>query len=136
MQPILERAFPGSTFHFMENSFFMKVLGVNRPMGPKELSDGTLKFLALAAACFAKRPEPLVAFNEPENSLSPAAIEPLADMFAHAAQYSQLWVTTHSEELAQAMVNRTACRPIHLEKLDGETTLKGRSMKHGYQSEE
>lgn len=133
---ILSRAFGGAEFDFRPDSVAMVVGGVGRAMGQHELSDGTLKFLALAAACFAKRPPPLIAFNEPENSLSPAAIEPLADLLTYAAQYSQLWITTHSAQLAKAMVDRTACKPIRLEKVDGETTREGKSMTHGWAEDE
>jgi len=125
LREILEAAFSGTKFHFCEDRVEAQVESIDRAMGLKELSDGTLKFLALAAACFAKRPPPLIAFNEPEMSLSPAAIDPLADLLAHAAQFSQLWITTHSEELARALVNRTACRPIRLEKAGGETRVVG-----------
>ncbi len=136
LREILSATFPGTTVYAEEGNLSLEVEGINRPMSPKELSDGTLKFLCLAAACFSVHSPPLIAFNEPENSLSPAAIEPLADMLAFAAQHSQLWITTHSAPLTKALVNRLACRPIRLDKREGETVLDGRAMRHGYQAEE
>lgn len=121
MRDIFSRAFPGAKLMMEGGSISIRYDGLYRTMGAHELSDGTLKFLCLAAACFSTRPAPLIAFNEPEISLNPAAIEPLADMLAFAAQHSQLWITTHSEPLTQALVSRLDCVPIRLDKLDGET---------------
>lgn len=121
-----ESAFPGSALHTDAGQFSVKVEGILRPIDPRELSDGTLKFLCLAAICYGAHPPPLIAFNEPETSLNPSLVEPLADMLANAANFSQLWITTHSEELSRALVNRLACRPIRLDKLDGETVPLGR----------
>lgn len=132
---ILASAFPDSRPVVSPEDVQMVVDGIDRRMTAKEFSDGTLKFHCLAAACFGVHPPPLIAFNEPETSLSPAAIEPLADLLAHASQFSQLWVTTHSEALTTAMVDRLACRPIRLDKLNGETVQDGRSMTHGYHKE-
>jgi predicted ATPase len=136
MVSILANVFPSARFVFSEDRVTMHDRNLGRSFEQNEFSDGTLKFLALTAACFAKKPPALIAFNEPENSLSPSAIEPLADLFAHASQYSQLWITTHSQELVQALKARSDCRPIELEKVDGETTLRGKSMKKGWWSDE
>jgi predicted ATPase len=100
------------------------------------MSDGTLKFLCLAAACFGPYPAPMIAFNEPESSLNPAVFEPLADILSHASQFSQLWLTTHSNELNQALGNRLACRPIRLDKVDGETIRAGRPKSLAFNAEE
>ncbi len=42
-----------------------------RPLSMAELSDGTLRFLLLAAALHTPRPPPLLVLNEPETSLHP-----------------------------------------------------------------
>ena len=137
IQQVLRSAFPDSTLAGGSSSeVSMLVEGVERPIDVAELSDGTLKFLCLAAACFPVRPAPLVAFNEPETSLSPAAILPLADALAYASVNSQLWITTHSEALTKALVDRLDCKPVRLSKIDGETTIHGRAMRHGYVSDE
>jgi predicted ATPase len=136
MQTIIASAFPGSRLVAGPSGFVMEVEGLRRKMQPPELSDGTLKFLCLVAACFAPRPAPLLAFNEPETSLNTRLFEPLADMLTHAAQYSQLWVTTHSEELNRALVDRLACKPIRLDKVDGETVRAGLSRRNVFALEE
>ncbi|HEY3782225.1 MAG TPA: AAA family ATPase [Fimbriimonadaceae bacterium] len=125
MGEILHEAFPSSTFYSNGTELEMKVDGVYRAFGAKEFSDGTLKFLALVVACFAPRPAPLMAFNEPETSLNPGVYGALADAFAHASQYSQLWVTTHSEALNTALQDRLGCKVIRLDKVDGETLIAG-----------
>ncbi len=122
----LARAFPDSAFTFEATAAEMLVEGLQRPVRPQELSDGTLKFLCLAAACYQVHTPPIMAFNEPETSVSPAAIEPLADMLAHASTGSQLWVTTHSLALAEALGARTGATPLKLDKVDGETTVLDR----------
>ena len=43
----------------------------HRVFSAQELSDGTLRFLALAGALLAYRLPPFVALNEPETSLQP-----------------------------------------------------------------
>jgi predicted ATPase len=136
MEEVLKRAFPDSSVIATAEEIKMMVAGVDRPMNIAELSDGTLKFLCLAAACFPVRPAPLVAFNEPEASLSAAAILPLADALAHASVNSQLWITTHSESLTKALVDRLDCKPIRLSKVGGETMLGGRSLATGFVSDE
>ncbi|MBS1707198.1 MAG: AAA family ATPase [Armatimonadetes bacterium] len=137
LEQVLKTAFPDAVL-YQESSgnVQIRVDGIERPMGASELSDGTLKFLCLAAACFPVRPAPLVAFNEPESSLSPAALLPLADALAYASVNSQLWITSHSEALTKALVDRLDCKPIRLSKVDGETVRDGRSLRHGYVPEE
>lgn len=127
LEASFSKAFPGAKLLVQPDEVKIRYDGLYRSMGGGELSDGTLKFLCLAAACFSTRPAPLVAFNEPEISLNPAAIEPLAEMLAFAANSSQLWITTHSEALTQALVNRLDCVPIRLDKVDGETMLAKRA---------
>lgn len=84
-------------------SLSLHVRGVHRPMEAREWSDGTLRLLSLFAALYSPRPPSLLALNEPESSLHASTIEPLAHAIAHAAQHTQLWVTTHSPELARRL---------------------------------
>jgi len=123
---ILETAFPGTKVVTDYGQFSMEVDGIHRTIEPREFSDGTLKFLCLAAICFGTRPPPLIALNEPETSLNPSLLEPLADMLTYASAFSQLWITTHSEDLSRHLVNRIDCRPIQLDKVGGKTIRAGR----------
>jgi hypothetical protein len=66
--------------------------GQLRPLDASELSDGTLRYLLLAAALFSPRLPPLLVLNEPENSLHPDLLVPLARLIAAVAERTQVWV--------------------------------------------
>jgi predicted ATPase len=94
-----------------------------RAFRANELSDGTLKFLCLTAALLSPRPPTLLAINEPDANLHPQLYQPLARMLVRAGQHSQLWVTTHSEALAELLHRDGDARVIRLEKRDGATVV-------------
>lgn len=104
----------------------LKVPGLVRPLRGRELSDGQLRFLCLCAALLSPRPAALLALNEPEASLHPDLIEPLAHLIARAAKDTQLWITTHSGLLAQAVERRSGAAPLRLHMVNGETLLQRR----------
>ena len=68
---------------------------------------------------------PLIALNEPESSLHPDMLDPLADMIAEASRYSQIWIVTHSEHLAAAVFARCGARPKRVIRQDGATWIDG-----------
>jgi predicted ATPase len=90
-----------------------------------ELSDGTLRFLALAGALLAYRLPPFIALNEPEASLHPDLTAALADLVVRAAQRTQLWLVTHSPALAQAILASGAGKVRTVVKQDGATRIDG-----------
>jgi predicted ATPase len=90
-----------------------------------ELSDGTLRYLALAGALLAYRLPAFVALNEPETSLHPDLIDPLARMIVRAAERTQIWVVTHSDRLADAISHHGAVTPRMVIKRNGETWIEG-----------
>jgi predicted ATPase len=90
-----------------------------------ELSDGTLRYLAVAGALLGYRLPAFIALNEPETSLHPDLLEPLARMIVRAAERTQIWVVTHSERLAQAFADFGAVTPRTVVKRDGETWIEG-----------
>lgn len=96
-----------------------------RVFAARELSDGQLRFLALAGALMSYRAPPLIALNEPEASLHPDMIEPLAGLIAKAVEKSQIWIVTHSERLAEAVRERCGLRPLHVIRKDGATWIEG-----------
>jgi predicted ATPase len=98
------------------------VPGVQRPMAARELSDGTLRFLYLVAALLTPRPPELLVLNEPETSLHPGLLAPLAELVAGAARFAQVVVTTHSEELAVAIASASGERPVVVERDDAGAT--------------
>ncbi|PKA40701.1 AAA family ATPase [Rhizobium sullae] len=97
----------------------------HRVFRPRELSDGQIRFLGLAAALMSYRLPPLIALNEPEASLHPDMLPPLADMIAEASRSSQVWVVTHSELLAAAVGERCGVRARRVVRQDGATWIEG-----------
>ncbi|MCP1550127.1 MULTISPECIES: AAA family ATPase [Methylorubrum] len=92
---------------------------------PSELSDGTLRYLALAGALLAYRLPPFLALNEPETSLHPDLMEPLARMIVQASSRTQVWLVTHSERLAAAVTGSSGVRPRLVLKREGATWIEG-----------
>jgi predicted ATPase len=98
--------------------------GCARSLVARELSDGTLKFLCLVAALLSPRPPALIALNEPEASLHPDLLAPLAELIVKAANTSQIWVSTHSSALADRIQSLSGTRPVQLQLLNGETMIE------------
>ena len=90
-----------------------------------ELSDGTLRYLALAGALLAYRLPAFIALNEPETSIHPDLLDPLARLIARASERTQIWLVTHSERLASAIAEHAAVVPLTVIKRDGETWIEG-----------
>jgi predicted ATPase len=90
-----------------------------------ELSDGTLRYLALVGALLAYRLPAFVALNEPETSLHAALLEPLARMIVAASQRTQIWLVTHSPALAAAIAAHGGVTPRTVIKREGATWLEG-----------
>jgi predicted ATPase len=97
--------------------------GLLRPLKAAELSDGTLRYLLLLAVLCLPRPPKFMILNEPETSLHPDLLLPLARMIARAAKRCQLIVVTHSDVLAAAISEQASCKRIALEKAFGETQV-------------
>jgi predicted ATPase len=90
-----------------------------------ELSDGTLRYLALAGALMAYRLPSFIVLNEPETSLHPDLLDPLARLIASAAERTQIWLVTHSEHLAAALARHGGVKPRTVVKRDGATRIDG-----------
>jgi len=105
-------------------TLLMKQHGLLRPLDAAELSDGTLRYLLWIAALLTPRPPALMVLNEPETSLHPDLLAPLARLIARAAERSQIIVVTHAAPLITALVEH-GCNSITLEKSFGETTIAG-----------
>jgi predicted ATPase len=130
----VRQAFPGASLeieHDEDNGMFavlMRMPGLRRPLRARELSDGTLRYLCLLAALLSPRPPALLALNEPETSLHPDLLEPLARQMVNAAKTSQLWVATHSHKLAELVEKYSGQSPIRLELTSGETRIEGQRL--------
>lgn len=108
----------------------------NRTFAASELSDGTLRFLALAGALLAYRLPPFVALNEPESSLHPDLIPALADMIVRASRRTQLWLVTHSEALAERVAAAPGAERRRVIKQKGATWIEGLKLFGAYHEAE
>jgi predicted ATPase len=130
----IRQAFPGASLeieHDEDNGMFAVLLrmpGLRRPLRARELSDGTLRYLCLLAALLSPHPPALLALNEPETSLYPDLLEPLAKQLVNAGKYSQLWIVTHSQRLAELVEKFSGEAPIKLELVGGETRVIGQRL--------
>lgn len=126
----IDDAFPGSTL-VVPSPERMATFGLTMPEYPLrifdagELSDGTLRYLALAGALLGYRLPAFIALNEPESSLHPELLEPLARLIVRAAQRTQVWVVTHSDRLAEEFERHGSVRPHTVIKQNGETWIEG-----------
>jgi predicted ATPase len=121
-------AFDGSTLEVTDSEgLFLLSLrqpGMLRPMGVAELSDGTLRYVAMATALLSPRPPSLLVLNEPETSLHPQLTAPLARLITAAAHRTQIVVVTHSAALVEAIGRESPDAVQHeLVKEVGETRV-------------
>jgi len=91
---------------------------------PIQLSDGTLRLFGILLAAYQLPRPKLLVIEEPEQTIYPAALAVLADVFKEIGRSTQVLITTHSPHLVQcfepsqirvaAMHNgMTHIRPIH-----------------------
>ncbi len=78
-------------------SWFQK--GSDYPMQPYHLSDGSIRFICLAAALLQPNPPRAIIIDEPELGLHPAAISILAELLQNTAKRTQVIVATQSPAL-------------------------------------
>jgi predicted ATPase len=121
-------AFPGATLAVaVSDGYFeveMRQHGLLRPLGTAELSDGTLRYLLLVAALLSPRPPLLMILNEPETSLHPDLLPPLARLVAKASERSQIVVVSHAISLVEGL-RAAGAKQIVLTKELGETNVEG-----------
>jgi predicted ATPase len=117
--------------------------GMLRPLSSAELSDGTLRYLLLVAALLTVDPPPLLVLNEPETSLHPDLLPPLARLIRSAAERSQVMAVSHSARLVAELGigpadddtgdthdtdQREPARSVTLVKDLGETFVQGQGL--------
>lgn len=125
-------AFPGSriTIDADEGGRFrlrMHQRGLLRPLEAAELSDGTLRYLLLIAALRPARPAPFLVLNEPESSLHPDLLEPLAALVREASEDTQVLVVTHAARLAAALADAGA-QAVELTSTGEGTRIAGQGL--------
>jgi predicted ATPase len=120
-------AFPGSkvSVSFADGYFevVMSQHGLLRPLRTSELSDGTLRYLLLITALLSPRPPEIMILNEPEASLHPDLLSPLARLIARASRRSQTIVVSHADNLVLDLTGEAA-KQIILRKRLGETVIE------------
>ena len=125
----VEDASPGAAVSVADQGGLFELLmrqqGLLRPLGAAELSEGTLRYLLLVAALLSSRPPPLMVLNEPEASLHPDLLAPLARLIATAAIRSQVIVVSHAPALVTPLEAVPEARAFVLEKRLGETVVEG-----------
>jgi predicted ATPase len=128
LEAAVSDAFPESQLSITNSAgrftLLMQQHGLLRPLHAAELSDGTLRYLLWIAALLTPRPPALMVLNEPETSLHPDLLAPLARLIAQAAERSQVIVVTHAAQLIAALREQRS-NSITLEKSFGETTIAG-----------
>lgn len=87
------------------------------------LSDGTLRYLCLLAILCHPSPPPVICIEEPEIGLHPDIINTIAELLKLASQNSQLFITTHSDILVDALTD-TPESIVVCEKENGSTTMR------------
>ncbi len=104
-------------------SMKMKIPGLLRPLQAQQFSDGQVRFLCLCAALLSPRPPSLLAVNEPETSLHSDILDALAHLIA--AKNTQLWITAHSQPLADRIEKHSGVPRVRLCMSDGEPQVEG-----------
>ena len=136
----IDDAFPGARLHAADEGswcrFSLTFPDMPRPFQAHELSDGTLKYLCLLGALMGYRLPPLIALNEPEASLHPSLLGPLARLIARAAGRARIWIVTHSEELTGHLQEESGKRARRVVKSNGATGIEGLKLSGEYAEEE
>lgn len=122
----VDDAFPGSRLSRSGGEYGMVEMhqpGMLRPLGGKELSDGTLRYLMLVTALLSPRPPEIMILNEPESSLHPSLLDALARLLVQASRRCQVILVSHSDHLIDALRAEHPVHAIALTKTLGETHI-------------
>lgn len=140
IQDAIQDAFPGAELRAWEEGglceFDLQLMDMPRPFRAHELSDGTLKYICLLAVFMGYRLPPFIALNEPETSLHPSLLAPLARLIAKASRRADIWIVTHSEQLMEALRNESSVPLRRVIKPKGATTIEGLTIGGEYRDEE
>jgi len=105
----------------------MRQGGMLRELAASEWSDGTLRYVLMAAALLSPRPPGLLVLNEPEASLHPDVLPALGRLISDAAGRTQVVVITHSGPLVAALAGADTVEH-ELTKVLGETLVVGQGL--------
>jgi predicted ATPase len=140
LQAAIEDAFPGAVLRAGEENgwcdFDLQLADMPRPFKAHELSDGTLKYICLLAVFMGYRLPPFIVLNEPEASLHPSLLPPLARLIAKASRRADIWIVTHSEHLMEALRSESSVPLRRVIKSKGATTIEGLTLGGEFRDEE
>ena len=107
-------------------TFRVKEAGAQIRMGPKQVSDGTLRLLCFHALLHSVEPDGkvrpgVVCVEEPERGLHPWLIAELVEQFREYAELGQAILTTHSPIVVDAAKPEEV---VIVEKVDGTTRAR------------
>jgi predicted ATPase len=124
----IDDAFPGASID-IDNpggrgrfDVLMRQPGLLRPLAA-ELSDGTLRYLLLAAALLTPRPPALMVLNEPETSLHPDLLPALGRLIAQARGVRGAGRVARGAADRDALEREAGCESLVLDKQLGATAL-------------
>ena len=106
-----------------EVQVFFHEEGLEHSVPATRLSDGSLRYLCLLAVLCHPDPPPVICIEEPEIGLHPDIIPKVAKLLVDASSRSQIFVTTHSDVLVDALTE-TPESIVVCEKFDGATQLR------------
>ncbi len=110
-------------FHSNTVQIFFHEEGLHHSIPATRLSDGSLRYLCLLVLLCDPNPPPVVCIEEPEIGLHPDVIPELAGLLVEASSRCQIFVTTHSDILIDALTD-TPEAVIVCEKSEGATKLR------------
>ena len=102
---------------------FFHEKGLRHPVPANRLSDGSLRYLCLLAVLCNPNATGVVCIEEPELGLHPDIIPEVAKLLVEASSKSQIFVTTHSDVLVDALTE-TPEAVIVCEKEEGATRMR------------
>jgi len=79
---------------------------------------------------------PFIVLNEPEASLHPSLLPPLARLIAKASRRADIWIVTHSEHLMEALRSESSVPLRRVIKSKGATTVEGLTLGGEFRDEE
>jgi len=103
---------------------FLRETGLVDLLPAALVSDGTLKFLCLLAVLFHPSPPPLICIEELELGMHPDSMRLIAEALVEASEHVQLVVTTHSEDLIDALSDRPDALLVCERDFDNGTQFK------------
>ena len=97
--------------------------GMSEAIPATQLSDGTMRFIALLAILCHPSPPELICIEEPEIGMHPDVMHLLANLLWEASERTQIIVTTHSPDLVDQFTEDPDVVMVCERGFDGDTQL-------------